>query len=481
MAWTLTNTPNLFGLTHKLGDSAQIRSKGYKVMKKTIGSVLLAFVLLTVLSSCGVAPSTNPPAETPSQPGSLSLSYPIVDTGQTLCYDNAAEIVCPGTESPFYGQDAQYQGNQPSYTISADGKTVHDNVTGLTWQRSPDTNGDGVLTYDDKLTLAQAQALLVSLNAANYGGYSDWRLPSVKELYSLINFTGSEPLAGGAAGVGCGDSAGATGVIPPATGPGGAAPPGGGGGQPEPVPFIDTDVFTFSYGFTDSGERTIDSQYISSDLRNGPVGPEVFGVNFADGRIKPYGTPPGCSVETRYFVLLVRGNPDYGKNDFRDNGDGTITDQATGFMWTTDDSQKGMNWEEALAWIQEMNAKNYLGYNDWRLPNAKELQSLMDYSRQTEATGSPAIDPVFNVTAIHNETGAVDYPYYWAATTHGSEGVYVAFGRGLGYMNGEWVDVHGSGTQRSDPKSGDPAAFPTGRGPQGDAIRIYNYVRLVRR
>jgi hypothetical protein len=43
-----------------------------------------------------------------------------------------------------------------------------------------------------------------------------------------------------------------------------------------------------------------------------------------------------------------------------------------------------------------------------------------------------------------------------------------------------YVDVHGAGAQRSDPKTGDPAMFPHGRGPQGDVIRIYNYVRLVR-
>jgi hypothetical protein len=47
-------------------------------------------------------------------------------------------------------------------------------------------------------------------------------------------------------------------------------------------------------------------------------------------------------------------------------------------------------------------------------------------------------------------------------------------------MDGEWYDVHGAGAQRSDPKSGDSADWPTGNGPQGDAIRIYNMVRLVR-
>jgi hypothetical protein len=50
----------------------------------------------------------------------------------------------------------------------------------------------------------------------------------------------------------------------------------------------------------------------------------------------------------------------------------------------------------------------------------------------------------------------------------------------MGFMGGAWRDVHGAGSQRSDPKAGDPANFPQGRGPQGDAIRIYNFVRLVR-
>jgi hypothetical protein len=58
-------------------------------------------------------------------------------------------------------------------------------------------------------------------------------------------------------------------------------------------------------------------------------------------------------------------------------------------------------------------------------------------------------------------------------------GAYVAFGRSLGDMDGQWRDVHGAGSQRSDPKSGNPANYPTGFGPQGDAIRINNYVRLV--
>jgi hypothetical protein len=91
----------------------------------------------------------------------------------------------------------------------------------------------------------------------------------------------------------------------------------------------------------------------------------------------------------------------------------------------------------------------------------------------------------FGDSAWTNEAGQTDYPAYWSNTTHlnllgGQNAAYVAFGRSLGYMGNSWLDVHGAGSQRSDPKSGDPAAWPTGHGPQGDAIRIYNYVRCVR-
>jgi hypothetical protein len=50
----------------------------------------------------------------------------------------------------------------------------------------------------------------------------------------------------------------------------------------------------------------------------------------------------------------------------------------------------------------------------------------------------------------------------------------------MGYMNSVWMDVHGAGAQKSDIMVGDPTVYPTGRGPQGDAVHIYNYVRLVR-
>jgi hypothetical protein len=447
--------------------------------------------------------------------------YTVVDTGQTRCYDNRNEIAPPKPGQPFYGQDAQFQVHPASYTLSADGLTVHDNNTGLTWQRSPDTDGDGSLTWRDKLTLAQAQALPAKLNAAKFGGFDDWRLPSIKELYSLFDARGTDP-----------------------SGPMNLD-------TSRLTPYLDTKFFKFAYGDTRAGERVIDSQYASSTkyVGKGPRGfDKLFGVNFADGRIKGYDLQmPGGGMEKTFFVLCVRGNPSYGRNDFHDNGDGTITDRATGLIWSKADSGQGMNWRDALAWAQKKNAERFLGHDDWRLPNVKELQSIVDYTRSPDTTHSPAIDPAFHCTTITNEAHQADYPFYWSATTHagfmgGSAAMYVAFGRAAGWMSPRgpadgppdrrggfgrgpgpgpdgpppfgpdgppdfgpdgprgldsarrqeqgtrpgdsgdyhYVDVHGAGAQRSDPKAGDPAMFPHGRGPQGDVIRIYNYVRLVR-
>jgi hypothetical protein len=406
--------------------------------------------------------------------------YTVVGTGQTKCYDNYREIAPPRPGQPFYGQDAQSRGVQPSYKLSADGLTVYDNNTGLTWQRSPNTDGNGVLSYNDKLTLKQAEALPAKLNAARFGGFKDWRLPTIKELYSLIVFSGLDP-----------------------SGPGSESA--------KLTPFIETKYFKFAYGDERAGERIIDSQWATCSVYVANPN-QMFGVNFADGRIKGYGlSMPGRGDKT-FFVICVRGNPAYGKNDFHDNGDGTITDRATGLMWSKADSGKGMNWEAALAWVQSKNAERYLGHSDWRLPNAKELQSIVDYTRSPDTSGSAAINPLFSCTQITNEIGKADYPFYWTGTTHasmvgGGNAVYIAFGRAAGWPSGmpgrggpgpggpppggpgmgqsarhraQFVDVHGAGAQRSDPKTGDPAAFPHGRGPQGDVVRIHNYVRLVR-
>ena len=69
-------------------------------------------------------------------------SYTTVGTGQTKTFTaTTALTAAPAAGQAFYGQDAQYSGKPASYTKSADGIMVTDNLTGLTWQHSPDTTG----------------------------------------------------------------------------------------------------------------------------------------------------------------------------------------------------------------------------------------------------------------------------------------------------------------------------------------------------
>ncbi len=403
-----------------------------------------AVLIAALISVLAVLDAAGGPEET----------YPIVDTGQQRCYDSRREIVYPAPGGRFAGQDAQYQGHAPAYRDNGDG-TISDLVTGLMWQKSA----------GEKKTHAQA---LAGVRACRLGGHKDWRLPTIKELYSLINFSGED-------------------IDPEAR------------DTSKLKPFIDTRYFGFRYGEASRGERAIDSQFATSTIYRGTTmrgNKTMFGVNFADGRIKGYPLERGRRGVPTYFVLYVRGRPGYGKNKFHDNGDGTVTDRATGLTWMKRDSghlkagpkrDGGLNWEQALSWAE---ALEHAGHSDWRLPNAKELQSILDYQRSPSATRSAAIDAVFSVTTIRDGRGEVNYPSYWSSTTHkrkggGEAAVYLAFGKAQGWMKGRGseptlLDVHGAGSQRSDPKAGDPSRYPHGRGPQGDVITIYNMVRAVR-
>lgn len=374
-------------------------------------------------------------------------SYYIVDTGQQQCYSNTGPIAAPAAGQAFHGQDAQHQGNQPQYVDNGDG-TISDPVTGLMWVKARGSKVSWEKALADAATCA-------------VGGHHDWRMPTIKELYSLIDFNGKS---------------GATAATS--------------------VAYLNTNHFGFAFGNTAIGERLIDCQdwsattYVHLTMNGDST---AFGVNFADGRIKGYPKKRLPSGDrNQLYVRYVRGNTHYGVNNFIDNHDSTVTDRATGLMWSVPDSRGGMDWQAALAWVQAKNASGYLGYGDWRLPNAKELQSIIDYTRSPSTTASAAIDPLFLVSGL----GGGEYPFYWTSTTHregppsspgGEMAAYLCFGRGLGWMpqpptssNYVLLDVHGAGAQRSDPKTGNPANYPYGNGPQGDVIRIFNHVRLVR-
>ena len=149
-----------------------------------------------------------------------AFATPVPDTGQTKCYNNTVEIPCPPTGQPFYGQDGNYSINPMSYTkLDASGNklpdsatswiTVRDNVTGLIWEMK--THMDGVPNYNDPHdadntytwydsnpatnggdagtpgNASDTEDFIKALNDAKYGGFSDWRMPTLKELAYIVN------------------------------------------------------------------------------------------------------------------------------------------------------------------------------------------------------------------------------------------------------------------------------------------------------
>lgn len=358
------------------------------------------------------------------------VQFVVTDAMQTKCYDNQGNVIdAPKPGEPFYGQDAQHQGIPPSYTDNGDG-TVTDNNTGLMWQQTPPA---------DKMTYDQAKAYVESLEL---GGYTDWRLPTIKESFSLANMDGSLNVKD----------------------------------LSKAVPYIDTEYFGFTY---DQGKPYTGS-YWTSTVCKMPAENDYekmeknYGFNWADGHMKSYGdgyaidgTQSGSSIPAG--VRAVRGEEGvYGVNDFVDNGDGTVTDRAAGFMWSQRDSGAvnddgspraesdnnfglGRTWVDTLAWVEKMNRINYLGHNDWRLPDAKELQSIVEYGK----IELPAVDPdVFKLSRPDC--------YMWTSTTCGDFpdlALYVVFGKAYG------IDLMSQSGQQMGPP---PGGFNGGPPPNGD-------------
>jgi hypothetical protein len=142
-----------------------------------------------------------------------------------------------------------------------------------------------------------------------------------------------------------------------------------------------------------------------------------------------------------------------------------------------------LTWKSALEYATGLRLAKYA---DWRVPNAKELQSLVDYGNNVETSGRPSLSPLFKCTARNDPNGNLNFPYYWSSTTlldgprPGSQAVYICFGKASAFFGGRYVDSHGTGAVRSDPKFLSKESYPMPFGPQGDLVYAKNFVRCVR-
>jgi hypothetical protein len=128
---------------------------------------------------------------------------------------------------------------------------------------------------------------------------------------------------------------------------------------------------------------------------------------------------------------------------FTDNGDGTVTDNLTGLMWAKDINASGaMNWEAAIDYANNLSlggegCGSSNTYTDWRLPNRRELESLLDMGNSPAfPSGHPFIFPnyywdkyIWSSNTNSNGTGdhgwCLQYVGYWC--THEKTHTYAAW------------------------------------------------------
>jgi hypothetical protein len=202
---------------------------------------------------------------------------------------------------PVPGEDMTYTINPPAYTkldvsgnaLAADAPhwaMVRDDVTGLIWEVKTDDNS--IHDKDNEHVWQDIQPKFIDpLNNENFGGYSDWRLPTIQELFTLVQNIKIDP---------------------------------------------DKQTFKISEAYF---PNTMPASYWSATAHGGGAD-EMCLVDFDYEQTGCHGYESGS-----YYVLAVRGGQSSGI--LIDNTDGTVTDTATGLMWQQGEAEE-RTWKEAL-------------------------------------------------------------------------------------------------------------------------------------
>ncbi|MBQ3368774.1 DUF1566 domain-containing protein [bacterium] len=291
-------------------------------------------------------------------------------TGQTKCYDNEKEIDCPAENEEFFGQDANYARLgfciPQSFSIDnsvEDEPVVVDNNLGLMWQKKipplEERYIEDVLQYCENLV---------------YGGYDDWRLPTLEDFMSIADYGRYDP------------------------------------------------AVNAEY-FPDSGDFWTATKY---KLING----------WPEGNYAEHHTIFDFEESSSYQEVTCRGlaglSPDYEPFSFNIRCVRGGTAKTSGYIlpgtlwentiWSDNNliimkkPDTDLTWAEALKYCSEL---DYAGISDWRLPNVKELVlsrwGSSDFSLWENAltsTTKPA-DPAFNFSNLNYRLASYNYSAYF--------------------------------------------------------------------
>ncbi len=330
-----------------------------------------------------------------------------------ICFFSLPTVLSAGViDLPRTGQDSSYGFGDDGaiqtgaewltsrFTVSGD--CITDKLTGLMWLRRPSFESR---SWEDALQYAN------SLNSLTRCGFKNWRLPNINEMESLIN-------AG------------------------------------ESSPFLWLTNKGFITGNIDTAKDGLISDYYWTSTYYG-LSPELVwmldlndgGIYYESKEAYLYALPVRSIPVSTAFAPTVH-IPQTGQNKCYDSsyeetpcvgtgqdGDvragiawpsprfisGTglenacVTDNLTGLMWIKNPSNLTLplNWNSALLFVNSLNSDGYCGHSDWRIPNRKELFSLIDYSK-----GAPALPDGSMLSLV------LDYYYYWSSTSYASNSLY---------------------------------------------------------
>jgi hypothetical protein len=293
------------------------------------------------------------------------------ETGQTTSYEA--------------GDDGEFEMGVawpiPRFTDNGDG-TVTDNMTGLVWLKN--ANRFGMSTWSDALndcnTLADDG---IGLNDGSIAG--DWRLPNIRELRSLIDYSQSSP----------------------------ALPNG------HPFSGVQTDIYWSSTTFKASANHKWHVEISSGLTEFSECDPPFYNPTYYVWPVRSAALDLPKTGQTWSYEAYDDGEFGMGVSwpspRFTDNGDGTVTDNMTGLVWLRNANRFGIStWSDALNDCNTL-ADDGIGLNDgsiagdWRLPNIDELESLIDYGRY-----NPVLPNGHPFSAVQSDVLA----FYWTSNTY---------------------------------------------------------------
>ena len=286
-----------------------------------------------------------------------------LETDQTQCFaQNGQTIPCCNS-----GQDASFEKNRQSSIrrrFHVLDHVIADKFTGANWTK--DANA-----VDFPLTWNEALAYVADMRENRVYGHDNWQLPSRGLLFSLISHQEINPAL------------------------------------PDGNPF--ENVFTGYYWTGDSCCRLPD---------------QAWYVHLGGGRVHRGIKQGSYLVWPVSMGNMEMGDPGHiGKARFRTTDDTCIHDVHTGLTWSQDANPAGhpLNWQEALSMVDAFNRGKLGGHRDWRLPNVRELESLVDLDSHSPAL--PTGHPFVNVKDVYWSSTTSVYEPRYAWTLYSREGI----------------------------------------------------------